>query len=565
MDIGKHTLKWRQLLSTESINSHLYYDDYQSDDEKINKLFVIKNKTIFDVELDSILQLDALRRLENKTQVFAFKGDGKVRTRLTHSIDAMNVGYLLGTKIADILYKKYKTERLKLEKLDKDKNKTLINNLRSNEKAIYYLPLVLRNAALLHDIGNPPFGHRGEALITNWLEKNLDHYHINKKDLKITKSNFIDNSTLPSFGFLLQTKNNLYQDIKMFEGNAELIRLITKLSYFINGGISIGTLSACMKYTADINDEPNENKKYIGHHKLGHYFSEKDIVNTIRNKVGTNNRNPSAFLLEASDDIAYRLHDIDDCIKSGHINLNDFLHFVHKSYLEEKKDLKRIPIGKTNSYKKFLSILCDAFGVKIEKGDRIEEIYQNLKEIIKEMDSPTNTYAYEKIKTYLRLGCIDSVAKVFVDNIDSIMGDNFNESLSELCDYSFVFNASSKIMKQKIYNSYQVRIDEVAEYKIVNVLMENLINSVFNKRSQNDDKTIDKIYGQLEVYSSKRFLYACEQEILNKVGEFSMVEASAENLGFYVYYKLRCVIDNISGMSDDYSLSVYKKMQAVID
>ena len=48
------------------------------------------------------------------------------------------------------------------------------------------IPSILACAGLLHDIGNPPFGHFGETVIGDWFKKELekDNFTFNKKPIK---------------------------------------------------------------------------------------------------------------------------------------------------------------------------------------------------------------------------------------------------------------------------------------------------------------------------------------------------------------------------------------------
>lgn len=69
-------------------------------------------------------------------------------------------------------------------------------------------------ACLMHDVGNPPFGHFGEYAINDWFERNLDA--------------LFERRVPPGQGDgLLQQR--MLTDLKHFEGNAQAIRLVVKL------------------------------------------------------------------------------------------------------------------------------------------------------------------------------------------------------------------------------------------------------------------------------------------------------------------------------------------------
>ena len=68
---------------------------------------------------------------------------------------------------------------------------------------------ILQCAGLIHDIGNPPFGHFGEIAIREWFERNLPKLTFCQKNV--------------SEMFTAQMK----QDFFHFEGNAQALRLVT--------------------------------------------------------------------------------------------------------------------------------------------------------------------------------------------------------------------------------------------------------------------------------------------------------------------------------------------------
>ena len=68
--------------------------------------------------------------------------------------------------------------------------------------------------SLLHDIGNPPFGHFAEETINKWLKNNV-----------VQKLETFNSSTKE----IEDLKNILRNDICNYDGNAQAIRIITKL------------------------------------------------------------------------------------------------------------------------------------------------------------------------------------------------------------------------------------------------------------------------------------------------------------------------------------------------
>ncbi len=69
--------------------------------------------------------------------------------------------------------------------------------------------IVTETACLLHDIGNPPFGHFGEGVIATWFRK-------------------FDRFQSPEFGKIVVASPE-FRDLRTFDGNAQGFRIATRL------------------------------------------------------------------------------------------------------------------------------------------------------------------------------------------------------------------------------------------------------------------------------------------------------------------------------------------------
>src|SRR6185437_13585188 len=155
---------------------------------------------------------------------------------------------------------------------------------------------IAATCGLLHDLGNPPFGHSGEDAIQEWFKKDITEGGLRK---------------------LLDNRDDLVNDFLLFEGNAQTLRIVAKLQVladFHGLNLTFGTLSALCKYTAS-SVEAGKGDDHAKS-KTGYFTSEKDRVQKIREKTGTGDaRNPITFLVEAADDIVYSVADIEDGVK----------------------------------------------------------------------------------------------------------------------------------------------------------------------------------------------------------------------------------------------------------
>lgn len=91
-----------------------------------------------------IVTSKAFRRLQVKAQVFSLEHNAAVRSRLTHTLEVATTGQIIAGLVVD----------------------------RIGSAIADVAPAIVttaENACLLHDIGNPPFGHLGEYAIANWF------------------------------------------------------------------------------------------------------------------------------------------------------------------------------------------------------------------------------------------------------------------------------------------------------------------------------------------------------------------------------------------------------------
>ena len=256
-------------------------------------------RTAFEKDYHRIIGSASFRRLQDKTQVFPLDQSDFVRTRLTHSLEVSSFAHSLGNSIGEKIIK---------EGLDPD----------FTEKDKADMSTILQCAGLIHDIGNPPFGHFGERAIRRWFEYHLPELTYQGRPLRDCLS------------------EQMQQDFYHFEGNAQALRLVTKLHYLFDEhgmNLTYGLLSALIKYPAS-SLEVDPDADDIRVQKMGYYTAEQDLFERIQEATGTKGcRNPLAFILEAADDIAYRTVDIEDAFVKGFITYELLLEYAVKNWI----------------------------------------------------------------------------------------------------------------------------------------------------------------------------------------------------------------------------------------
>ncbi len=151
-------------------------------------------------------------------------------------------------------------------------------------------PDLVDMACLAHDLGHPPFGHNGEKALNDWAS-----------------------------------------DFGGFEGNAQTLRLLTRIEpkVFREDGSSLGlnltraSLDAACKYpwsreAAVFDDGGGAMSK-----KFGVYKDDLPVFNWMRLGAPDRQKSIEAQVMDFADDVAYSVHDYEDAIVEGFINLNE--------------------------------------------------------------------------------------------------------------------------------------------------------------------------------------------------------------------------------------------------
>lgn len=242
----------------------------------------------FQRDYDRIVFTTAFRRLQDKTQVFPLSSSDYVRTRLTHSIEVSCVARNLGTVIGR-----------RLRKMKEDLGQASASDMGS----------IVAAAALAHDLGNPPFGHSGEAAIQHWFKESKVAEELRKK---LTHEEAIE--------------------FEQYEGNAHAFRLVTRLLTPTNEGglqLTFATLATLLKYPIRAHAQDDRFKDKVSAKKYNYFEREREYFDEVVTAVGLVQRSsefnwwcrhPLCFVCEAADDITNRIVDFEDGVRLGCIN-----------------------------------------------------------------------------------------------------------------------------------------------------------------------------------------------------------------------------------------------------
>jgi len=422
-----------------------------------------------------IIPSPPFRRLQSKAQVFSLEINAGVRTRLTHSMEVALYGRILAGQV----FRKLCERQMIAKKLQ--------------------VPFIstVENACLLHDIGNPPFGHFGEFTIQAWFS-----------DREIGRQ-------------LAKVPEPYFSDLQKFDGNSQGFRIISRLSwaedeYGLN--LTCSLLLSYLKYGSDGFTK-----------KRGFFTVDKERVKGARDKLGLQTqRFPLTFLMEACDDIAYCLSDIEDGIEKG---LTDFR--TMEEYLDDR--------------------------VKSEsQGEMLSTLLSTAKDIDSSIcgTSLRQKTKFLKFKIALVRSLINMAETAFVDNCGAILDGSHRRPLLST-DEGTVLGELRNFAKDYLFSSKEAYDLELLSNAVIKGLLESFLpllkmraydfQRVLEGKTENGKRELEK---RLCMMLPGRHV----QNYRWQTSEMAHPEPAL---------RAHLLLDYISGMTDTYALEVFQILNGV--
>ncbi len=441
----------------------------------------------FEKDYHRIIGSASFRRLQDKTQVFPLDKSDFIRTRLTHSLEVSSLGKSLGQNIGEYIltYRKDAdfTPRFKEE----------ICN-------------ILQCAGLIHDIGNPPFGHFGEYAIRDWFRRNLPV--IDFKGVKLEKL------------MTLQMREDFYN----FEGNAQALRLVTKLHYLVDEhgmNLTYALLNTIIKYPG-ASTEINKNSGNIKDKKMGYFYADQDIYEKVAEETGTEGkRHPLTYILEAADDIAYKTADIEDAYVKGYI-----------FYQQLKEELQILQ--DKNPRNPFLA------------ADKLEHKYQNA---LKRNEKNPEEYAVKNWIVQTQGFLIGCATDGFTTHYEQIMDGTYAYDIFHGTNGEELMFLLGDMAYRRVFSTPDIYKMEVAESVILDFLMSKFMNAIIY---YDTDVELNRIEKRMVSFISENYKSAYHNQAKGKSEEEKL------------YLRLLLVTDYICGMTDSYAKRLYQELNAII-
>ena len=512
-------MDWKKLLSTKRVS--------ELEGNKKDKQSQFNDpRSPFERDFDQITFSYPFRRLQDKTQVIPFPEFDFVHTRLTHSLEVASVGRSFGKLVAELIK-------------EKEGEDTLGNNTSSD------IGVLIAAACLAHDIGNPPFGHSGEDSISNYFRQRRDEFErCKKEDNKYYKSN----DASKNWGEIDRDKAlpeiKKYNDLSNFEGNANGFRIIAN-NYGRGINPTYALLGTFTKYPREsyLEKEPSNIKELKSQAKYGFFQAEKEMFKNIAEELGliriegigeediAYHRHPLAFLMEASDDIAYGMIDFEDGCRLGLIDFEKIYGTIKlrnkKNELEEK-EINKSPKQILGEIAKLDDSFCE------EKLKEFDDYKQQL------------SYLRSKVINVLIHKCF----KVFKNEYEGIMKGEFDKDLISCIDQDIIDNLEyiKVLVRKYVYQHPPVLQSEASGFEVIEFLIKSFATT----------SNICFTCGEEETAKQKKMRSLLPEEFQPK-DEIQIQELTGED----VYNRVLKILDYISGMTDKYAVHLYRRMKGI--
>ncbi|KJJ83807.1 Deoxyguanosinetriphosphate triphosphohydrolase [Candidatus Omnitrophus magneticus] len=432
-----------------------------------------------------LLHSPSFRRLQGKMQLFPCQENDFFRNRLTHSLEVAQIAKSITNKLNHTFKKQ-------------NKNYFIDSDL-------------VEFAALAHDLGHPPFGHFGEEVLD---KKMLEYggFESNAQTLriltKIEKKFLIKDSNVD-----IVTKNiNKGKDIRL------------------GLNLSMRTLASILKYDSEIPIKSLSRKKP----QKGYYYTEREIVKTIKEKVTNDKQYSKDFktiecqIMDFADDIAYSTYDLEDSLKAEFVKPIDL-------FCADESILKRVSKKVTLSLK-----------MQVSLEDVRDRIYNLFSDIL--LASPPD----ENLKKQLDWKRSTYLAIEFANE------QNNNHSKNSYYRTRFSSNLISKSINSISIDKINLKVPALTKVqfdieKLIDV--EILKNFIFELQILSP-----KV--QIIAFRAKEIIETIFDVLSNKNGDSllpydfrELYKASVKKSD-----KMRIICDFIAGMTDRYAIEFYGRL-----
>ncbi|ENG2553328.1 dGTPase [Citrobacter farmeri] len=473
---------------------------------------------IFESDRGRIINSPAIRRLQQKTQVFPLERNAAVRTRLTHSMEVQQVGRYIAKEVLSRLKEQKLLEQYGLDELTGP------------------FESIVEMSCLMHDIGNPPFGHFGEAAINDWFRQRLHPADAESQPLTEDRCIVATLRLREGEESLNDIRRKVRQDLCHFEGNAQGIRLVHTL---MRMNLTWAQVGGILKYTRPAwwRWETPATHNYLMK-KPGYYLSEEPYIARLRKELdlALYSRFPLTWIMEAADDISYCVADLEDAVEKRIFSVEQLYHHLHEAWGQH------------------------------EKGSLFAQVVENAWD--KSRANYLSRSTEDQFFMYLRVNTLNKLvpyaAQRFIDNLEQIFEGRFNQALLEDgSSFSRLLKIYKNVAMKHVFSHPDVEQLELQGYRVISGLLD-IYRPLLSLPLMDFSELVEKERLQRFPIESRLFQKLSTRHRLAYVEAVGKLTSdSPEYPVLEYYYRCRLIQDYISGMTDLYAWDEYRRLMAV--
>lgn len=473
---------------------------------------------IFESDRGRIVNSPAIRRLQQKTQVFPLERNAAVRTRLTHSMEVQQVGRYIAKEVLSRIKEQKSLEEYGLSELTGP------------------FESIVEMACLMHDIGNPPFGHFGESAINDWFRQRLFPNDAESQPRSDDRCKVDVLRLREGEGKLNELRRKVRQDLCQFEGNAQGIRLVHSL---MRMNLTWAQVGCILKYTrpAWFMGKPPESHAYLMK-KPGFYLSEENYIKRLRDELqlGEFSRFPLTWIMEAADDISYCVADLEDAVEKNIFSVEQLYQHLRDTWGEHQEG--------------------DLFAEVVNEAWRKSSTNQMRR------STEDQFFMYLRVNTLNKL--VPYAAQRFIDNLDEIFSGEFNHALLEDdSPFARLLELYKQVAVKQVFNHPEVEQLELQGYRVISGLLE-IYSPLLNIAGEDFAELVEKeSLRRLPIESRLYHKLSTKHRLAYIEAVSNMSPANPEFAIWEFYYRCRLIQDYVSGMTDLYAWDEYRRLMAV--
>lgn len=473
-------------------------------------------ETALESDRGRIVHSAPIRRLQQKTQVFPLERNAEVRSRLTHSLEVQQTGRFITREIFKLLHEQGEYYGLK-----------------GYEREVETL---VEMACLMHDMGNPPFGHFGEMALSQWFQQMLPQTYLGQHQFS---------------PHLQPLATKLQRELNEFEGNAQAIRIIVHLQRL---NLTYAQVACVLKYTRiGTAEKPTPNDPLAAlKKKPGFYLSEQDYVQQLWHElqIQAEHRYPFTYIMEAADDISYCLADLEDGVDKGLLSYQELCEQLVQAFNEQGQQGK--PAHDANT-------VCLS-------GLSFQHILNQA--LIRAEQEPVdkNHAFFIQFRVGLIHSLVQHAAQAFVDQLEAVyQGCLPHALLEDKSPQHTVIVSLKQVARRFIFSTAEVETLELQGYRILRGILDGY--KPLLELTQRDFTAL--VHGQgsaflVEGHLVRRLPALYVKAYRQHCQHFPEQATDEEKALWEFYYRCRLLQDVVSSLTDQAALDEYQVLHALL-